>query len=960
MKQIKKLFLMLLLVLGIGFQISNTITKVYAFEENDNFRYRVDFQLKVLRWDSETGDCEPILLEMGTDMLNNQSIWIARNDDRIFANGRYFPIRENLRNGEYIVPILTHQREWYYYVADYDIFARIENGYFTQVDDLNINYDVKNFNIEFAGYSGIYLNEKVTKSVEIEDSFYFKNLHKNIGNNINGSCAYVAMGTLLSYYDIFYNNEIVPNTYTRNGYSTKFIQSEYIYNTNILDCQESPGYTENFHQFLVNDIGRNGLNYGQSINYAQAYNILNYYLTNYSSLNQSDYNIRILANEQSIIDSLNKNQPVFLGFSSWATQIEVDENWNIVTPDYLREMAINNGHAVVAYGYEKTESGKIFYKCHSGWLNEDYHSEMMYYPYDNSAIAIALDVNKNEYNCSSAYVYKNQETNEEIAICPKCNEYAKDNIHIYCTSENFEHTINLDDKKAITYEFDVQCLSRYDITIETNHSINMMLYNGNKLVQSGSYIKLSSDQYEYFIEKDLPKGNYYLKVQYPNNETSGTIHTIIKSKGQVIESISGKREIDVLEHLHNHQNVFEFSTSKPELYSLELVGIKNGMVIYPEHAISITSTQGKIKNKFAGDTIKAITNNHANKIVFQADEKSIYQIHIQFTDVQVSSLKLYIKTIDDMEIKTLTSNDIYQETMNMELGDYARIVQIDRAGSYNFNIEKSNTEKDLDVIVLEKNPDGKFRLLSSYTLNSTQPSYNLYYNMNEDTPVKLAICYSDSTGEGELNIKIERELLGTFSLQLDGSSTIIQGDTRSVYLGKDAPDNISRLRYYWYSLDESVAKVSPYGTITAVGVGKTTIQAISKYDLTRLGSIEINVVEDPNQKIVYLKYGMDVREGGTISGTEVTDMGATTIPVSLNPKVTIHTGYTRLICLGSDSPSPSIQDFEWEVIQETGQTGMVSVSSFGTITGVKSGKVTIVGTYKYNQRYKVKIEIEVL
>lgn len=31
----------------------------------------------------------------------------------------------------------------------------------------------------------------------------FQNLHKNIGNNINGSCTYVVLGSLLSYYDIF-------------------------------------------------------------------------------------------------------------------------------------------------------------------------------------------------------------------------------------------------------------------------------------------------------------------------------------------------------------------------------------------------------------------------------------------------------------------------------------------------------------------------------------------------------------------------------------------------------------------------------------------------------------------------------------------------------------------------------------------------------------------------------------
>ena len=47
--------------------------------------------------------------------------------------------------------------------------------------------------------------------------------------------------------------------------------------------------------------------------------------------------------------------------------------------------------------------------------------------------------------------------------------------------------------------------------------------------------------------------------------------------------------------------------------------------------------------------------------------------------------------------------------------------------------------------------------------------------------------------------------------------------------------------------------------------------------------------------ITYLQYGMDVRESGTISGTEVTSGLRTTISVTYNPTVTIHTNKTRLI-----------------------------------------------------------------
>ena len=102
---------------------------------------------------------------------------------------------------------------------------------------------------------------------------------------------------------------------------------------------------------------------------------------------------------------------------------------------------------------------------------------------------------------------------------------------------------------------------------------------------------------------------------------------------------------------------------------------------------------------------------------------------------------------------------------------------------------------------------------------------------------------------------------------------------------------------------------------------------------------------------------MDVRIDGTLTGSEVTSSKGNPIPVDNHPEVTIH---TRLICLGTDSPNSSIQDFTWTVVQEEGDTGMVTVSSYGTIKGTQAGTVTVKGTYKYNPNYQVYIRIQVV
>ena len=61
---------------------------------------------------------------------------------------------------------------------------------------------------------------------------YYDNLTRNLGQNYKGSCGYVAIGMLLSYYDTYLNDDIIPEQYDVRGQGT---------GSNLINWQDSPG-----------------------------------------------------------------------------------------------------------------------------------------------------------------------------------------------------------------------------------------------------------------------------------------------------------------------------------------------------------------------------------------------------------------------------------------------------------------------------------------------------------------------------------------------------------------------------------------------------------------------------------------------------------------------------------------------------------------------------------------------
>ncbi|MCM1259531.1 MAG: Ig-like domain-containing protein [Prevotella sp.] len=578
------------------------------------------------------------------------------------------------------------------------------------------------------------------------------------------------------------------------------------------------------------------------------------------------------------------------------------------------------------------------------------------------------------------------EFNYEIGkwVCAECKkEKNPDGTYaLHCRTHPHQLQNGIGHKGKRVYQVNIECKGSYDFTFDSPYSLDMFLHNSDGVIlEKGITLHDTGEDYQNYIFTKLDIGTYYIELVHTDKSNLGKIKGVLKPYPITKqENIADKDKIDVMNHLHNNQNIYEFYTKEEGFYRLRLEAAKSGDIAYPKNAIIITDSQGNVVDKYDNFVGEAITKENMNNLMFYARAKETYQVDIRYPQKELNGLELYVEKIDELPVKTMNDEDKYYDFSSIQLGDYAQTFHIDRVGTYRFDINyEGEQQEEMKFIVVEKDNNGNYNLLQTKSLD--QMNGVMQFKLDVTEPKDIIICYFDSKGLGKLYIGIEKEIKIEYGFEivtdisnqdcgsevrlnngLLGGTTMTQGYTRYLYLGENAPDKTSRLNYNWYSMDESIAKVSAYGTITAIGVGKVKIQAVYKKDTRRIATLEIEVLPYPEEvEPIYLQYGMDVRIGGTISGTEVTSGKGQAIPVGINPEVTIHRGYTRLICLGEDSPTTSVQDFEWQVIRQLpNDTGMVTVSSFGTITGTQEGFVTIKGTYKYNPNYTIYIRIEVI
>ncbi len=346
-------------------------------------------------------------------------------------------------------------------------------------------------------------------------SQYYSNLTYH-GINVKGSCGYIAIGMWLSYYDTFWNDSII---------SESFDKPAQIYGTNKEDYYLSPGINDpicfsndflndieyknymyeqqtNFHAHLLSigdDLGYISNNESNSfgLTFDETYTVLKHYLTSigiptdyfsfnyYAHLNDyaSQYqNENYTCSEkmrQDIIRYVKNGIPVIVSIAGTNKQ----NNENI-------------GHVVIAYDYND-ENDILF--AHFGWLGHT-HTDIFYedsfskYSYIKGYIAAPIIYASYTHTHTNNYILPNG-----ASIC-SCELSSHSHSYKYTNNGENNHTTS--------------CYCGYKSVDSHQYVANNLryltcLYCGNKIIADDRPIAfpLSVEQIIHPTSNDIPLKN---------------------------------------------------------------------------------------------------------------------------------------------------------------------------------------------------------------------------------------------------------------------------------------------------------------------------------------------------------------------------------------------------------------------------------------------------------------------
>lgn len=278
--------------------------------------------------------------------------------------------------------------------------------------------------------------------------WYFANLQGNMGKNLKGTCGYVALGMLLSYYDTFKDDTIIPEDYDINNVELAMVS--------LGSRSESPGV-------LCEDLNSNYMNgsataynnamyayrdvslhakllvlggYAYGTNYSSRSSVLSSYL---SSISFSSYSISGLNNESDV--------------TSQATQSVRDskstEVWNYVKTQVQNGQPVLVGaansnftshHAFVVYGYDSSSESLL---ANMGWGYNTNRTKVLLpclgglYCYFKSAMVLNVYTTSHSNN----YVFRSSFGDQYNYTCCGCGytTHVHNCQYLYQNSTRFKH-----------------------------------------------------------------------------------------------------------------------------------------------------------------------------------------------------------------------------------------------------------------------------------------------------------------------------------------------------------------------------------------------------------------------------------------------------------------------------------------------------------------------------------------
>jgi len=188
-------------------------------------------------------------------------------------------------------------------------------------------------------------------------SFYYENLKGNKGSNFDGSpyegsCSFVAVEMMLSYYDTVYNQNIIPVDRKARGSNISYFPTYYSISPSLFS--QSPGIIDQYHEDLINNTG-----VGNSMSVSEAMNVCGNILSSILGVPNSilyfdQWTYLSLYDKPELIKmEITKGGPVFVRIDPLSSNYQA--------------------HAVVAYEYDSTD---IY--ANYGWMFSNQHTALNY------------------------------------------------------------------------------------------------------------------------------------------------------------------------------------------------------------------------------------------------------------------------------------------------------------------------------------------------------------------------------------------------------------------------------------------------------------------------------------------------------------------------------------------------------------------------------------------------------
>lgn len=254
-------------------------------------------------------------------------------------------------------------------------------------------------------------NEEKLFLTENYQTYYFNKLGANIGNNTQGSCGFVATAMLLSFWDTYWDDGIVPENYDGTthldeGYIDLFAESPGIirelsnlayadvdtYDANIHE------YADSYFHFKLIDLFETEFGEREPGQYGMGYedyvNLFNYYVYDFLGYSKSD--VEIIASTTNV-----RNQTIELIKEGIPVKLSI------------------GGHAVIAYEYDE-DSNNIY--CNFGWGPNATHVTIEQMGYSEYANLVAFNFKDDHHDHhSNNYTYVNEDgENDTLCSCWAC------------------------------------------------------------------------------------------------------------------------------------------------------------------------------------------------------------------------------------------------------------------------------------------------------------------------------------------------------------------------------------------------------------------------------------------------------------------------------------------------------------------------------------------------------------